>query len=397
MIKALLFDLDDTLLGNDMGTFIPAYFQSVAGHFADVNGAALLNGLMAGTQAMLANTNPTLTLRQVFIQHFPLAHNGQEAGIWERFDEFYRTSFESLHALTTPRVEARPVLEWAASVGYRLIVATNALFPEVAIRARLRWAGLEAVPFEFVTHIENSHFAKPQPEYFAEILARAGLRPAEALMVGNDWNDDIVPAAKLGLATWWIAEPGREPLNGAEPVGIGSLRGFLRWAQTRLAGFEPPAQPPSRIPFRLAGNLAFLAGELSQLTAAQWKERPDAHDWSLTEAICHLRDVDAEVNLPRLNLLLNNDNPFISGAITDPWAIERNYQAQDGAEALRVWAGFRQQLIAELRTQPPTVWQRTARHALFGPSTLAEIMGWALDHDRLHLEQVRNLLRQVNL
>lgn len=380
-----------------MGTFIPAYFQSVAGHFADVNGAALLNGLMAGTQAMLANTNPTRTLRQVFIQHFPLAHNGQEATVWGRFDEFYRNGFESLRALTTPRPDARRVLEWAISVGYRVIIATNALFPEVAIRARLRWAGLEAVPVEFVTHIENSHFAKPQPEYYAEILARAGLRPQEALMVGNDWNDDILPAAKLGLATWWIAEPGREPLSGAAPVGTGSLGDFLRWAQLHLAGFQPPAQPPSRIPFRLAGNLAFLSGELSPLTEAQWKARPDAQDWSLTEAICHLRDVDAEVNVPRLNLVLNNDNPFISGAITDPWAIERNYQAQDGPEALQAWAGFRQQLVTELRAQPPSVWQRTARHALFGPSTLAEIMGWALDHDRLHLEQARNLLRQVTL
>lgn len=378
-----------------MGTFIPAYFQGVAGHFSNVNGAALLNGLMAGTQAMLANTNPTLTLRQVFINHFPLAHNGQEANFWAEFDAFYRDGFESLRALTKPRPEARRVLEWAIAAGYRVVIATNALFPEVAIRARLRWAGVDDLPFEFITHIENSHFAKPQPEYFAEILARLGLRPHEALMVGNDWNDDILPATKVGLATWWIAEPGREPLNGATPVGIGGLEDFLRWAQTRLAGFEPPATPPGRIPYRLAGNLAYVAGELAPLSATQWKQRPAPEQWSLTEIICHLRDVDAEVNLPRLNLVLNNDNPFISGAITDPWAVERNYQAQDGAEALHVWAGYRQQLIAELRAQPPSGWQRTARHALFGPSTLAEIMGWALDHDGLHVEQVRNLLRQI--
>jgi len=378
-----------------MGTFIPAYFQGVAEHFADVNSAALLNGLMAGTQAMLANTNPTQTLRQVFINHFPLAQNGHEAQIWARFDDFYRAGFEKLQALTTPRPEARTVLEWAGAAGYRIILATNALFPEVAIRARLRWAGLEDLPFEFITHIENSHFAKPQPEYFAEILARAGLRSHEALMVGNDWNDDILPAAQLGLATWWVAKPGREPLSGATPVGIGALGDFLRWAQTSLSEFEPPAPPPSRIPYRLAGNLAYVSGELVQLTEAQWKARPNAQEWSLTEVICHLRDVDAEVNLPRLNLVLNNENPFISGAVTDPWAIERNYQAQNGPEALQAWAGFRQQLMVELRAQPITAWQRTARHALFGPSTLAEIMGWALDHDDLHVEQVRNLLRQM--
>ena len=38
---------------------------------------------------------------------------------------------------------------------------------------------------------------------------------------------------------------------------------------------------------------------------------------SLTEIACHLRDVDLEVNLPRVQAVLETDNPFIAGAVTD--------------------------------------------------------------------------------
>jgi len=37
------------------------------------------------------------------------------------------------------------------------------------------------------------------------ILAR---KPDQALMIGNDWDNDIVPAAALGMNTYWVAPPG---------------------------------------------------------------------------------------------------------------------------------------------------------------------------------------------
>jgi FMN phosphatase YigB (HAD superfamily) len=393
MIKALLFDLDDTLLGNDMRTFIPAYFQRVAGHFPEADPNRLLAELMRGTQAMLANTDPTRSLREVFEANFDAGLDGE---VWQRFENFYLSDFAQLQTLTKPRPIARDVLNWALASGYGVVLATNALFPLTAIRERLRWAGLADLPFELITHIENSHFAKPNPEYFAEILARLGVRPREALMVGNDWNDDIAPAAALGLATWWLAPAGTLPPSGnVQPVGVGELSDFWAWAQAELANFTPPEPPPMRIPYRLAGNLAYLLGELSALSATEWKTRPAPGEWSLTEIVCHFRDVEAEVNLPRTRLILETDNPFLSGAVTDPWAVERNYQAQDGPQALRDFAVARQSLIRLLKAQPESAWARAARHAILGPTTLAELLTITLDHDRLHLEQVRATLRRL--
>lgn len=393
MIKALLFDLDDTLLGNDMGTFIPAYFQRVAGHFPETEAQRLVTGLMRGTRAMLANTNPTRCLREVFEANFDIGANGEA---WARFENFYQSDFAQLRALTTPRPIAREVVQWALTCGYRVVVATNALFPLAAIRERLRWAGLAELPFESITHLENSHFAKPNPEYFAEILARLGLRPREALMVGNDWNDDITPAAALGLATWWIAPAGSPlPSTKIQPVGVGDLADFWKWAQAELVTFTAPDSPPARIPYRLSGNLAYLLGELAALPAEQWKARPAPGEWSLTEIACHFRDVDGEVNLPRTRLILETENPFISGAVTDQWAVERDYQSQEGLPALHDFAAVRQVLIQLLKSQPESVWARTARHAILGPSNLAELLTVGLEHDRLHLDQVRATMQRV--
>src|SRR5258706_3918862 len=141
------------------------------------------------------------------------------------------------------------------------------------------------------------------------------------------------------------------------------------------------------------GNLAALIGELSDWPSERWPRRPADGEWSLTEIVCHLRDVELEVNLPRLRAVIEQDNPFIAGADTDPWALERGYQSQDGPRALRDFAQARQASARLLRLQPASAWRRTARHAIFGPTQLVEIAGWFLDHDLIHLEQVRKTKR----
>lgn len=71
MIQAVLFDLDDTLLSNDMDRFLPAYLQSLSRELADViPPERLAPELMRGTQAMLANRDPEKTLQQAFAEAF---------------------------------------------------------------------------------------------------------------------------------------------------------------------------------------------------------------------------------------------------------------------------------------------------------------------------------------
>jgi len=407
VITTLLFDLDDTLLGNDMGRFLPAYFQQVSEHFAGWQGVErLVPELVSATRAAIANTDPARTLLSVFSECFSEALGWPAADWQEHFASFYDERYARLRPLTSPVPAARPLLAWAAAQGYEVAITTNPLFTRAAATQRLEWAGLADFDYALITDLSNSHFAKPRPEYYAEVLAQLGRRPEQALMVGDDWNNDMLPAAAAGLRTYWITpagapEPPPAPAPAlawvdALPLAHGSLAEFAAWAPAALPAL-PESAPPSgpALPYLLTGSLAALHGTLEDWPAADWPRRPVPDEWSLTEIACHLRDVEREVNQPRLHTVVEQDNPFMAGADTDPWAIERNYPAQSGPAALAAFSLSRQETIRFLRTQPVSAWTRTARHAIFGPTLLVEIVGWMLDHDRLHLAQVRSTEAQV--
>ena len=126
----------------------------------------------------------------------------------------------------------------------------------------------------------------------------------------------------------------------------------------------------------------------------QWMRCPECDEWSLNEIACHLRDVELEVNLPRIRTLLQETNPFIAGQVTDEWVHERDYDRQDGRLALKELTEARKQLVTILRELNPADWQRTARHAMFGPTTLQELVGFISDHDRSHIQQVKKTIAQ---
>ncbi|MCC7361341.1 MAG: DinB family protein [Anaerolineales bacterium] len=405
MITTLFFDLDDTLLTNSMERFLPAYFQQLGEHFAGwPNADRLTPALLTATRAAVANTDPARTLLAVFSECFSETLGWPESEWQPHFAGFYATRYPALQALTQPVPAAQPLLAWAAAQGLDIAITTNPLFTRDAVEQRLAWAGLSGFDFALVTDLANSHFAKPRPEYYAEALAALGRRPEQALVVGNDWNNDILAAAAAGLRTFWITPAGESrlppepaaPLAWVEalPLGHGTLAEFDAWARRALLSVpedSPPDGPAvngAALPFLLTGSLAALHGTVADWPAAAWARRPAPGEWSLTEIVCHLRDVEREVNLPRLHAVVEQDNPFLAGADTDPWAIERNYAAQSGPQALADFSRSRQETIAYLRRQPAATWQRTARHAIFGPTLLVEIAGWMLDHDRLHLAQV---------
>lgn len=118
------------------------------------------------------------------------------------------------------------------------------------------------------------------------------------------------------------------------------------------------------------------------------KEKPKANEWCITEVICHLRDVDKEINLPRIKCLITEDNPFLPGVDSDQWAIERDYFHQDGRKALNDFMINRIELLDLLGQLKPEDWNRTARHAIFGPTNLKELVSISAGHDRLHIHQI---------
>ena len=226
MIKTLLFDLDDTLLGNEVDVFMNRYFALLSAYAGQrFDEKSFMSHLLQATRAMIQDTNPDLTNAQVFWNLFEQLSGGRRADLEPFFEHFYETEFIRLKSSTSLRPAAAAVVRSALDRGLSVVVATNPLFPRAAIEQRLEWAGLPVSEFDFalVTAYENMHAAKPQPSYYHEILAAVGAEPDGALMVGDDWKNDIAPAAEVGLFTYWIAPDDATPLDPALLNGRGSL------------------------------------------------------------------------------------------------------------------------------------------------------------------------------
>lgn len=123
-----------------------------------------------------------------------------------------------------------------------------------------------------------------------------------------------------------------------------------------------------------------------------WEWRPDEESWSLTELVCHLRDVEREVHQERIEGVLENDTPFLPGIDADRWAPLRHYRSQDGPQALVDYLEARTATIQLLESQPPEAWQRVGQHSFFGPTSLKELVNLAVQHDEVHRRQIDELL-----
>ncbi len=170
--------------------------------------------------------------------------------------------------------------------------------------------------------------------------------------------------------------------------------GFASIGQRWLVGIKFGMQNPLPIPELLA-DLAQFATAVSQLSLSNKSElskRPSPQIWSLTEIMCHLRDVEIEVHQQRLKVVLDKEDAFISGASPDDWADERHYQSQDGLEAWQSFLNARQQTIQLLPYANSPLWQRAANHAFFGRTTLHELLNLIVQHDAAHWQQIKELL-----
>lgn len=220
-MKAILFDLDGTLLDSNMDVFLPHYLRRLAARVAHLMPAQdFIQHLLAATQAMVANDGRA-TNAEVFAETFYPRVGRSQAELEPIFMDFYARDYPALRSLTAVKPDARPTVQRAFDLGYDVVIATHPLFPETAVLQRMAWAGVDGFPYRRITTYENSHFAKPNPRYFAEILAAINCPPDQALVVGDEAMD--LAAAHIGCATFLVLRPDANLDGAPAPTYRGSL------------------------------------------------------------------------------------------------------------------------------------------------------------------------------
>jgi len=398
MLLTLLLDLDDTLLDSNFESFIPAYFQALSKHMAErVSPEVMLPALISGTHFMNQSDDPTRTLREVFEADFYPRLGVPKEELVNTIEQFYDEIFPTLGNLTRPRPDAKPFVDWAFAQGFRIAIATDPLFPRKATYQRLSWAGFDPGQFEVVSTFEDFHFSKTHPAYFAEVLGRMGWPEGPILMVGDNFDRDIAPARKLGLATYHLN--GNSALGpGIETEGRGTLADLRSWLESSdLSRFEPVFNTPDANLAILSATPASLAGLSQPLTESEWLYAPAPDDWAVTEIVCHLRDAEREIHHMQIKLFEGQAEPFIPRPDAGVWARQRKYRSENGLFALRGFAAARLETLALLRGIQANDWSRRARHAIFGPTNFLEVVGFMVEHDRLHIQQTWKALQVLQL
>lgn len=395
MNLTLLFDLDNTLLDNNMADFMPAYLHALSQHMKSLtNPDLLIKTLLKATETMMENTDPQKTLKQAFDEAFYPQLGIDPRRVENVITQFYEEVFPSLRPLTRPMHGAKTVIEKALERGRSIAIATNPLFPRTAILQRLEWADLSAnqYPFKLIPSYETFHFAKPKPAFFAELLANMGWPEGPVVMVGDDYVNDITSAQAVGINVYWV-DTAYVTLNEKTNVPRGDLDGFSGWLDAQsFDQSDIVISTPQAALAILASTPAALSNLVNFSDPTVLHKQLNEEEWCPTEVLCHMRDVESEVNIPRIIQVIKEHNPFIPGKDTDPWAKEREYFQQDGKQALTEFTISRKSLLDLLSNLTFDDWDRIARHAILGPITLFELVKIITVHDRLHIRQIHKIL-----
>lgn len=206
MITTVFFDLDGTLLPMDQDVFLKAYLGGLAEKMAPYgyDSDLLVKSIWKGTGAMVLNDSSTRN-DEVFWNVFADIYGKDVRRDEAVFEDFYRTEFQDVKNVCGFDPRAAETVRTLKNMGFRLILATNPLFPAIATYSRIRWAGLCPEDFEYITTYENSYHSKPNPDYYREILGKLNLKPEACLMVGNDVSEDMI-ASQIGMNVFLLTD-----------------------------------------------------------------------------------------------------------------------------------------------------------------------------------------------
>ncbi len=231
-IKAVLFDLDGTLLPMDYDGFLKLYFGNLAKRLAKYgyDPDELVKNIWTGTKAMVMNDGSVMNETK-FWDLFAEIYGVDVLQDKVLFDDFYREDFRKAKEACGFDPLAKETVELVKALGMKTALATNPIFPMVATRQRMEWAGLKKEDFTLCTTYENIGVSKPNPAYYTEIAKRLGVIPEECLMVGNDVSEDMVAAScgmQVFLLTDCLLNKKAEDISDYPQGGFGELQEYLK-------------------------------------------------------------------------------------------------------------------------------------------------------------------------
>ena len=225
MIKAVLFDLDDTLFDHKHSRLCGLAALQV--RFPKLKAVPLeelerehekllsldYHLVLDGKISILDGT--VMRVRKLclaYIEGFS-EQEAKEAG------DLYNSVYMKSRQPVPGSIELLKHVRQSAKVG----VVTNGLVNAQIEKLKIcQIAGF----IDFMVTSEEVGFKKPSKEIFQEAIRRAQAEPSEAVYVGDSWESDIVPSHNVGMKTVWLNRYGLSCPNPKITVEIKSFIGI---------------------------------------------------------------------------------------------------------------------------------------------------------------------------
>ncbi|MBS6474723.1 MAG: HAD family hydrolase [Clostridiales bacterium] len=204
-VKAVLFDLDGTLLPTDTDAFGAAYIPDIAFYMEKHMNIPGALGLIMQATAATAALHPGRLNKDVFFAPFA-RYTSLNADEFEReLDAYYNREYPKFKALCSVEPRAAEALRICRQKGLKTAVATNPFFPQQVARMRVDWAEIPSELYEFITDYAHHAYTKPHVGYYLEVAEQLGVCAEECVMVGNDASDDL-SAVKAGMRAFYLTD-----------------------------------------------------------------------------------------------------------------------------------------------------------------------------------------------
>lgn len=204
--KAILFDLDGTLMPVSNEDFENTYLKNISEYLNEyIEPKYLLTSMYQALEAMFIDKSETKNEVVFFDKFSKLIGEELMRTLEPMFDAYYRSDFKILESLIKDNSKMQGTVKYLKEKGYKLIVATNPMFPQIAVEKRIEFSGLDLEDFDFVSNFHIHTSVKPHPEYYQEVLDFNNLDAEDCLMIGNDALEDGA-AKKTGMDVWIITD-----------------------------------------------------------------------------------------------------------------------------------------------------------------------------------------------
>ncbi|WP_419872856.1 HAD family hydrolase [Candidatus Pristimantibacillus sp. PTI5] len=219
MVKAVFFDLDDTLYDQLQPFLTAVRTAGISGLFRDrLQAEDLFKRLRKHSDRLWEkHASGMMSLEELRIERTTAAFLDIGINLAEQTAVQLQENYEREQKRIKLRNGAETLFGQLESYGIRMGLITNGPVEHQMIKIRslglLNWIDLQAVYIS-----DGIGIAKPDPEVFRHVRLQSCFDPEVLVYVGDAWHNDIVPSYQAGWNPVWLN--GRKQLPRAEDKDV---------------------------------------------------------------------------------------------------------------------------------------------------------------------------------